>query len=219
MQGLKLIIFLLISQFFMVRFATKIEDVSLQTDTFIFISYFIAMVSSFGWFLSVGYDKLKLKSLILLETLWILSEIISFSLSLFSIHEFIVPTKSLLFSCWVLFIFYRISKTKSQKINNKDIFAVRTIPDDFQGLILSMIGFYPLGSYGVIYKDDYYHYHHGKFVKSNKRTVTSNKKKFVVMKSGKFDQKVIDELESLVGSDWSYRNNCYTHIRPLLKNQ
>ena len=219
MQGLKLIIFLIASQYLLVKCANKIDDVSLQTDFLIFTSYFVAMLSSFGWFLSISYEKLKLKSLVLIETLWLLSEIIFFGLSFTGYIKYFTAIKSIIFSSWLFFVLYRLSKNKSQKINNKDIFAVRTVPDNFQGLILSMIGFYPLGSYGVIHKDDYYHYHHGKFVKSNKRTVTSNKKKFVVMKSGKFDQKVIDELESLVGSDWSYRNNCYTRIRPLLKNQ
>ncbi|MCM1497260.1 MAG: hypothetical protein NC124_02220 [Clostridium sp.] len=217
MQGLNLILTALAVQFFLISYANGLGGMNIQYELYVLNAYIMSMIMGIGWFQSVDYSQSKLKTLILFEILFFLTEIISFGLSFTPIGNSFSVVKAFGLTAWLYYILYRSLKAPKAKINDKDIFAVRTKPNDFQGLILSMIGIYPLGSYGLLYKNTYYHYSHGKMVKSDVKALLKNKDKFVVIKAKKYNSQTIEEIEKLVGSKWPFRNNCFTKIRPLLK--
>lgn len=217
MSGFSLLITTLASQFFIISYANGVEDANLQYDLYILSSYVVAMLMSLGWFQSIGYDKLKLKSLVLFETIFIATEIISFGLSFTSIGNSFAIVKTLGLCAWFYYVLYRNLKVPSAELNDKDIFAVRVVPNDFQGLLLSIIGVYPLGGYGLYYKGSFYHYRKGILVKDSEKLIKARKDKYVVLKAKKHDKETIKAIESQVGSKWSLTKNCFTVIRPLLK--
>lgn len=65
----------------------------------------------------------------------------------------------------------------------------------------------------------YYHYRHGILVKDSKKLLQAKKEKFVIIKSKSYDKETISKIEQLVGTRWSIINNCFTRIRPLLKEK
>lgn len=85
--------------------------------------------------------------------------------------------------------------------------------------ILALLNKYELGSYGLYYNGNYYHYRHGILVKDSKRLLQAKKENFVIIKSKSYDKETISKIEQLVGTRWSIVNNCFTRIRPLLKEK
>lgn len=72
---------------------------------------------------------------------------------------------------------------------------------------------------GLYYNGNYYHYRHGILVKDSKRLLQAKKENFVIIKSKSYDKETISKIEQLVGTRWSIVNNCFTRIRPLLKEK
>lgn len=62
-------------------------------------------------------------------------------------------------------------------------------------------------------------YRHGILVKDSKKLLQAKKEKFVIIKSKSYDKETISKIEQLVGTRWSIINNCFTRIRPLLKEK
>lgn len=52
-----------------------------------------------------------------------------------------------------------------------------------------------------------------------KEYIKDKKEKFVIIKSKSYDKETISKIEQLVGTRWSIVNNCFTRIRPLLKEK
>lgn len=212
-----LAIFLIVFQYISLNSVDKITDYDLQYDLYMISYLCISFIMSIGWFKSIEYKKLLLKSVVFFEVLFIATEIISWCLAFYGVSGYFAVVRALGLTAWLYYIFYRHFTRPEIELNNKDIFAVRTVPDDFQGLVLSLINPYPLAGYGLMYKNNFYHFHHGKMVKSDVRLLKAKKDKFIILKSREYDPKIIKEIDNLVGSKWSLTNNCWTRIRPLLK--
>lgn len=210
-------IFLIIFQFIGLTFASNVEDIDLQYDFYMVFYMFMSLIMSIGWFKSINYKKLLFKSIVFFEILFLTTEIINFSLAFFNISGYFSAVRSLGLTAWFYYILYRNFSRPKIELNNKDIFAVRAVPDDFQGLLLSIINPYPLAGYGLLYKNSFYHFHHGEMVKSDIRVLKAKKDKFIILKSKEYDPEIIKNVNNLVGSKWSIKNNCWTKIRPLLK--
>ena len=95
----------------------------------------------------------------------------------------------------------------------------RSKASGIQDYILALLNKYELGSYGLYYNGNYYHYRHGILVKDSKKLLQAKKEKFVIIKSKSYDKETISKIEQLVGTRWSIINNCFTRIRPLLKEK
>lgn len=117
------------------------------------------------------------------------------------------------------FTLFIISFIACYRLNDKDIFAVRSKASGIQDYILALLNKYELGSYGLYYNGNYYHYRHGILVKDSKKLLQAKKEKFVIIKSKSYDKETISKIEQLVGTRWSIINNCFTRIRPLLKEK
>lgn len=212
-----LAIFLIIFQYFFLSLVDKVADYDLQYNLYMLFYMSVAFGVSLGWFRSIDYKKLLAKSVVLFQVLFLATEIISWGLSFYGVSGYFAIVRALGLTAWFYYILYRKFSRPKIELNNKDIFAVRTVPDDFQGLVLSLINPYPLAGYGLMYKNNFYHFHHGKMVKSDVRLLKAKKDKFIILKSREYDPKIIKEIDNLVGSKWSLTNNCWTRIRPLLK--
>lgn len=217
MQGYRTIISLIFFQFLTTALAGRISSIDLAWDFTLFSSYFIAMIAVIGWFMETSNKKTKLKIILLFEILYLFTEVISFPLLYLNISFLIEWIRAITLSIWFGYIIFRNGKACEAELNNKDIFAIRSKPTGFQDYFLSLLDKYELGSYGLYYNGSYYHYRHGKMVKDSLRILKAQKDRFVVIKSKKYNQKIIDKIEKLVGSKWTIISNCYTKIRPLLK--
>lgn len=94
------------------------------------------------------------------------------------------------------------------------IYCIRRIPARLQDLAISMLGIYgPDGGYALYAGGFMYKYSSGRLVRRKVSSVPSIG--YHVCRGSKIDEAVMSELNSLVGSEWSWRKNCLTVLAPI----
>lgn len=181
-----------------------VDDPQLYADLTYFTLFTISLIACYEWFRNTPNTQVRIKCLILFEMLYLITNILAFPIAL---------------SFWIGYIIFRNGQAIPSQLNDKDIFAVRSKASGLQDYILALLNKYELGSYGLYYNGNYYHYRHGILVKDSKKLLQAKKEKFVIIKSKSYDKETISKIEQLVGTRWSIINNCFTRIRPFLKEK
>lgn len=210
---------LLALQFVLVNASNFIADPNVYADFSYFISFLISFIACYEWFRNTPDTQVRIKCLILFEMLYLLTNILALPFYYLNMAYAIEWIRAICLSVWIGYIIFRKGTATPSELNDKDIFAVRSKTSGLQDYILALLNKYELGSYGLYYKGNYYHYRKGIFVKDSKRILQAKKEKFVIIKSKPYDKETIQKAENLIGTRWSIFSNCYTKIRPLLKEK
>lgn len=111
--------------------------------------------------------------------------------------------------CAVVSTYYMLRRydVRSDPLNDDHMFLVYTKPDDAQSFILSLCG-RAVGGVGVYARGNWWHFHHGKLVRSK----LPHSVKRVTIQSVAYDRHYVEELTRLEGLTWSSRTNCVTVI-------
>lgn len=187
---------LLALQFILVNMNNFIADPQLYADLTYFTLFIISFIACYEWFKNTPNTRTRIKCLILFEMLYLITNILAFPVYYLNIAFVMEWIRAIALSFWIGYIIFRNGQATPSRLNDKDIFAVRSKASGIQDYILALLNKYELGSYGLYYNGNYYHYRHGILVKDSK-----------------------SKIEQLVGTRWSIINNCFTRIRPLLKEK
>lgn len=94
------------------------------------------------------------------------------------------------------------------------IYCVRRIPSSAQDFAISLMGFYGADGGYSIYANGYlYKYSGGQLLRRKVPSVSSIG--YHVTRGSKIGESVMSELDSLVGSKWSWKSNCLTVLAPI----
>lgn len=171
---------LLALQFILVNMNNFIADPQLYADLTYFTLFIISFIACYEWFKNTPNTQTRIKCLILFEMLYLITNILAFPVYYLNIAFVMEWIRAIALSFWIGYIIFRNGQATPSRLNDKDIFAVRSKASGLQDYILALLNKYELGSYGLYYNGNYYH---------------------------------------LVGTRWSIVNNCFTRIRPLLKEK
>lgn len=210
---------LLALQFILVNMNNFIADPQLYADLTYFTLFIISFIACYEWFKNTPNTRTRIKCLILFEMLYLITNILAFPVYYLNIAFVMKWIRAIALSFWIGYIIFRNGQATPSRLNDKDIFAVRSKASGIQDYILALLNKYELGSYGLYYNGNYYHYRHGILVKDSKKLLQAKKEKFVIIKSKSYDKETISKIEQLVGTRWNIINNCFTRIRPLLKEK
>lgn len=103
--------------------------------------------------------KCELNVLILFEMLYLITNILAFPIYYLNIAFIMEWIRAIALSFWIGYIIFRNGKAIPSQLNDKDIFAVRSKASGLQDYILALLNKYELGSYGLYYNGNYYHFH------------------------------------------------------------
>lgn len=107
----------------------------------------------------------------------------------------------------VCFIYYLLRRyeVRSDPLDEDHMFLVYNKPDDAQSFLLSLFG-RAVGGVGVYARGQWWHFHHGKLVRSK----LPHSVKRVTIQSVSYDRHYVDELKRLEGLQWGLTTNCVT---------
>lgn len=178
--------------FILVNMNNFIADPQLYADLTYFTLFIISFIACYEWFKNTPNTQTRIKCLILFEMLYLITNILAFPVYYLNIAFVMEWIRAIALSFWIGYIIFRNGQATPSRLNDKDIFAVRSKASGIQDYILALLNKYELGSYGLYYNGNY---------------------------SKSYDKETISKIEQLVGTRWSIINNCFTRIRPLLKEK
>ncbi len=102
----------------------------------------------------------------------------------------------------------------SDELEDGYLYCVRHIPSNAQDFLISMVGIYgPDGAYSLYANGHLYKFSSGRLVR---RKVSSRPAiSYHVQRGGKAAPDLIDSLDALVGTKWTWRVNCLTILAPI----
>lgn len=99
-------------------------------------------------------------------------------------------------------------------LESSRLYCIRRIPSRPQDFFISMLGIYGSdGGYALYANGFIYKYSSGRLVRRSVSSVPSIG--YHICRGLKIDESVMIELDSLVGSKWSWRKNCLTVLAPI----
>lgn len=102
----------------------------------------------------------------------------------------------------------------SDALEHGYLYSVRHIPNNVQDFFISLSGLHgPDGAYSLYANGFLYKYSSGRLVRRKVSTLPVIS--YHAMRGAKADAALIDKLDSLIGSKWTWRNNCITVLAPI----
>lgn len=112
------------------------------------------------------------------------------------------------------FYFLRSYDQPSDPIDDAHLFCLRSKPESLQDFLIAMLGVYgPNGGYSLYANGTIYRYRHGELVAKTCAGIPPIR--YNVTRGAPITSAMILELQFLVGSKWSHRNNCLTVLGPI----
>jgi hypothetical protein len=97
------------------------------------------------------------------------------------------------------------------------LYCVRHIPTSAQDFLISMSGcFGPDGGYSLCANGYLYKFSSGRLVRRKVSSLPSIS--YHVQRGGKASQELIEGLDALIGTKWTWRNNCLTILAPIWRH-
>lgn len=94
------------------------------------------------------------------------------------------------------------------------IYCLRTRPDSLQDFLIAMLGIYgPNGGYALWIDGKLYRYRRGVLVKQSAGTLPLDR--YHISRGAQADTELMRELDFVIGSKWTWRQNCLTVIGPI----
>lgn len=94
------------------------------------------------------------------------------------------------------------------------IYCIRRVPSTLQDFFISMLGLHgPNGSYLIYANGFIYKYSSGRLVRRKVSSIPSIG--YHICRGSRINESVMNELDSVVGSEWSWRKNCLTVLAPI----
>ena len=112
------------------------------------------------------------------------------------------------------FYFLRSYDQPSDDLDDDHLFCLRAKPESLQDFLIAMLGLYgPNGGYSLYADGVLYRYQRGELVAKSYRSLPLIR--YQVTRGRPVTDSMIRELQFLVGSKWSLRQNCLTVLGPL----
>lgn len=112
------------------------------------------------------------------------------------------------------FYFLRSYDQPSDTIDDAHLFCLRSKPESLQDFLIAMLGVYgPSGGYSLYANGTIYRYRRGEL--TAKTCAGIPPLRYNVTRGSPITSAMIRELQFLVGSKWSLRNNCLTVLGPI----
>lgn len=156
-----------------------------------------------SWCLVVAYGAC--------EAVEALSNIIWYWLEIYNPY---LDTLRVLVACLAL-SFYRYRRYNLPSVTHPSpsyMYITYRKPTTRQDRILALFGV-PYGGVGVYCRGEWYHYSRGRFTVSCMQPTESH----VMIRAQRYNPNVITRLNELVGTEWTWLNNCMTRVYPLIR--
>lgn len=129
----------------------------------------------------------------------------------------IMSTLLAVFTFWLIFVFFRSYRKPNDQIDVNHIFYLKHRPDSLQDLVMALFCS-PTGGNAIYMKGVVYHFHKGELKRTQYSQFTkAMRAKWQIVKGAPVDAKKLRRLEMIVGSKWTWYNNCLTMVYPIAR--